>query len=160
MVDANVLVAGSGWPRFSYEVLRHAASGDFTLVLSRHIIEEARVHILRLIPEALDQFEVVLRESGYEETATLMPEEIAAHADLVRDPKDIPVALAAISARVDCLVTQDKDFTDRGADTEELHRRLNILLPGTFLREHMGWSSEALEAIRYRTWQDLEEEEP
>lgn len=29
MVDANVLIAGTAWPRFSYEVLSHAAQGDF-----------------------------------------------------------------------------------------------------------------------------------
>lgn len=156
MVDANILIAGTGWPRFPYEVLQHALQGDFILVLSELVIEEARRHIQRLIPDMLEQFDAFLLASGYEEVTAPSAEEVAAHADLIRDPKDIPIALAAISAQVDCLVTQDKDFTNENEGTAELHRRLNIMLPGTFLREHMGWTSEALEAIRNRTWRDLE----
>ena len=57
-------------------------------------------------------------------------------------------------------MTQDKDFTDQDDSTAELHRRLNIMLPGTFLREYMGWTSEALEVVRTRTWQDLETKTP
>ncbi|MHB8626610.1 MAG: hypothetical protein ACYDBJ_01275 [Aggregatilineales bacterium] len=66
----------------------------------------------------------------------------------MRDPNDIPLALAAITAQVDFFVTQDKDFTDRTPENENLHRRLVVILPGTFLRIHMGWTSEQLEAIR------------
>ncbi len=33
----------------------------------------------------------------------------------------------------------------------------NVMVAGTFLREHMGWSSEALEKIRLRTWADFAE---
>jgi predicted dehydrogenase len=31
MVDATVLIAGSAFPRWPHEVLRHALKGDFTL---------------------------------------------------------------------------------------------------------------------------------
>lgn len=156
MVDANILIAGTGWPRFPYEVLQHAVQGDFILVLSALVIEEARLHIQRLIPEMAEGFEVFLRESDYEEVAAPTAEQVTANIRVVRDPKDVPVALAAIHAQVDCLMTQDKDFTDQDDSTAELHRRLNIMLPGTFLREYMGWTSEALEVVRTRTWQDLE----
>jgi predicted nucleic acid-binding protein len=155
MVDANILIAGAGWPRFPYEVLQHAVQDDFTLVLSPLVIDEARRHILRLVPEALEQFEEFLTSCDYEQVPTPSKRELEAYSDLVRDPTDIPIALAAINAQVDCLVTQDRDFTDRDKSTKELHRKLTILLPGTFLREHMGWTSEALEAIRTRTWDDL-----
>jgi predicted nucleic acid-binding protein len=157
MVDANILIAGTGWPRFPYEVLQHAVQGDFILVLSSLVIKEARLHIKRLIPDMLERFEVFLQGSGYEEVAAPSDKEVAANADLVRDPKNVPIALAAINAQVDFLVTQDKDFTDEDESTAELHQRLNIMLPGTFLREHMGWTSEALEVVRTRTWQDFED---
>lgn len=157
MVDANILVAGTGWPRFPYEVLQHAVRGDFTLVLTPIIIEEARRHITRLIPEASGRFEDILQAVDYELVSDPMREDVAAHPTLVRDPKDVPIALAAIKAGVDCLVTQDRDFTDRDQSTEELHRQLTVMLPGTFLREVMGWSGDALEALRLRTWHDLAE---
>jgi hypothetical protein len=47
-------------------------------------------------------------------------------------------------------VTTDKDFTD--PSNVELHRRLKVVLPAVFLRDYMGWTSEALEAIRTRSW--------
>ena len=157
MSDANLLVAGTVWPRFPYEVLRHAVRRDFTLVLAPIIIEEARRHILRLIPEAIGRFEEILQAANCEIVGDPTREEVASHATLVRDPKDVPVALAALNAKVDLLITQDRDFTDQIESTQELHQRLTILLPGTFLREYMGWTSEELEALRNRTWQDLAE---
>lgn len=157
MVDANILIAGTGWPRFPYEVLQHAVRGDYVLVLSPFVIAEAQRHIERLLPDALATFDGLLQEIEYEAADDPSPEEVAAQMALVRDPKDVPVALAAINAQVDYLVTQDRDFTDEDESTTELHRRLNILLPGTFLREQMGWTSDQLEVIRSRTWQDFEE---
>lgn len=154
MVDANILIAGTGWPRFPYEVLQHAVLGDFQLVLCPYIIAEARRHIDRVILEMRAQFEQILATCQFEEVPNPSLAQVEANADLVRDVKDIPVALAAINAQVDCLVTQDRDFTE---GSERLRQQLDTLLPGTFLREHMGWTSDALEAIRNRTWNDFEE---
>lgn len=157
MVDANIVIAGIGWSRFPFEVLQHALRGDFQLVLSPFIIAEARAHLGRLFPDFLPHFEALISSESLKLVPDPDPEDVAANAALVRDPKDVPVALAAINGVVDYLVTQDRDFTDRDESTAALHQRLNILLPGTFLREHMGWTSEALEAIRMRNWQDIED---
>jgi len=53
MVDANVLIAGIGWPRWPYALLQHAIAGDFQLVLSPYVIEEARRNLQRIVPDAL-----------------------------------------------------------------------------------------------------------
>jgi predicted nucleic acid-binding protein len=79
------------------------------------------------------------------------PEILASHHQLVRDPKDVPVALAAITAKVDCLISSDKDLTE----SKELKKYVSVLLPAVFLREYMGWTSEELEAISGRTWSDI-----
>lgn len=63
--------------------------------------------------------------------------------------------LAAIEAGADCLVSEDKDLTVRDESTAELRRLLPVYLSGTFLREMMGWSTEQLERVRGRTWQNL-----
>lgn len=157
MLDANVLVAGSLWPRFPYEVLEHAVNGDFQLVLSPQIITEAREAAAEISPKRGARLESVLKASAYEEVPTPTDEEIAAHPDLVRDPKDIHVALAAINSQVDFLISQDKDFTEHTPQTEELHQKIHIILPGTFLREYMGWTSEDLEIVKSRKWADIEE---
>jgi hypothetical protein len=65
--------------------------------------------------------------------------------------------LAAIAAGVHYLVSDDKDLTVQDETTQKLRERLTVLLSGTFLRQVMGWSSEDLERVRRRTWQDLEE---
>ena len=152
MVDANVLFAGIVWPRFPYEVLRHAVMGDYQLLLSATIIEEARTAIMRVAPETASRFSDVLAATQYQAVPAPTKAEITANSQLVRDSKDIHVALAAINTAADYLISQDKDLTE---PTEPIHQRLKVLLPGTFLRHYMGWSSEALEAIRTRNWEDL-----
>ena len=155
MADANLLIAGIGWPRFPYEVLQHALKGDYILVLSPSTIEDARKYIVTASPAKAAALETFLSDSDYEQAADPSLEQVAANINLVRDPKDVPVALAAINTKVDLLVTQDKDFTDRDESTKALHEKLTIMLPGTFLRERMGWTSEELEAIRNRSWEDM-----
>lgn len=156
MVDANVLVAGTIWPRYPYEVLQSAARHHYQLVLSPKIIDEARKAILKIAPIEGHRLEKILLDAEYQEIDAPTDDAILANLQLVRDPNDVHVVLAAIEAGIDILVTQDKDFTELSETTAFLRQHFDILLPGTFLREYMGWTSEALEAIRTRTWRDLE----
>jgi hypothetical protein len=78
------------------------------------------------------------------------PEQVTAHADLVRDAKDVPIALAAIQAGVDYLVSTDHDFTDIDETTVELRHHLTPMRVGAFPHEVMGWSGEDLLAIERR----------
>ncbi len=68
---------------------------------------------------------------------------------------DVPIALAAINAQVDYLVSEDKDLTVQDESTSELRQRLKVMLSGTFLRQVMAWTSEELELIRHRKWSDM-----
>jgi predicted nucleic acid-binding protein len=156
MVDANILIAGSVWPRWSYEVLQHALRGDFQLVLSDYIIQPACTHIHARFTAYSDQFDDLLQACRYELVADPTREQIAQHIDLVRDPSDVPIALSAMHAEVDYLVSEDKDLTVQDDTTTRLRRELNVMISGTFLREVMGWSSENLERIRHRTWRDIQ----
>lgn len=153
MVDANVLVAGTGWPRFPYEVLQHAIAGDYRLVLSPFVLAEAQEHISRLFPQRLELFDQLLIATKFEAVPTPTQAELAVAPQLTRDPDDMPIVLAAIEARVNYFISQDRDITD---PDEPLHKYLRVLLPAAFLRHLMGWSSEDLERIRNRNWRDLE----
>ena len=155
-LDANVLIRGVTFPRFPYEVLRHAARGDFVAILSPLVVDSARLYVARLFPEHLDDLEVLLSVMPYERVPDPPPEEVAAHARLVRDPKDVPVALAAIRAGAEYLVSTDRDFTDEDETTAELRRYIRPIKVGTFLREVMGWTSEELTAIERRCWLHLD----
>lgn len=156
-VDANILIRGITFPRFPYEVLRHAARGDFILVLSPTVLDSARYYVHQRFPDYQEALEVLLELLDFELVPDPEPEQVAAHPSLVRDAKDIPVALSAINARVDYLVSTDRDFTDEDDTTAALRRRTSPIRVGTFLREVMGWSSEALLAIERRRWLDLDE---
>lgn len=120
MVDANILIAGSVWPRWPYEVLQHALHGDFQLVLSNYILRQARRHIQARFPAYIEPFNGVLQACRYELIADPSKVQVSQHSDLVRDPTDVPVALAAINARVDYLVSEDKDLTVQDESTAEL----------------------------------------
>lgn len=159
MTDANVLLAGNAFPRWPYEVLQHALEDDYQLVLCPLIIKQAREHIHERFPQHLPRFEKFLREVEYELIPDPTQEEVDANQKLVRDLSDVAIALAAITAKVDYLVSEDKDLTTQDETTAELRRHLKVLLSGTFLREVMGWSSEELESIRHRKWDDVVEDE-
>lgn len=149
--DATVLFAGIGWPRWSYEVLRHAAQGDYQLVLCPLVVAQARRALLEKLPDLGEPFDTWLTYVSPEWVPDPTAKQVADHLNLVRDLDDVPVAVAALEAQVDCLVSEDKDFTDE-ATTQELRRRLTILRPVIFLREVMGWSSDDLEKVRRRDW--------
>lgn len=154
MLDANVLLAGTGWPRFPYEVLRHALKGDYVAVVSNEIVEDARKYIQAAIGlNAVARFDQFLIDANVEVVEDPTAEQLAHYpADLVRDPDDIAVAVAAMVAKVDYLISQDTDLT---SPDQPVHQLIKIMLPGTFLREKMGWTSDSLEEIRHRTWTDL-----
>ena len=155
MVDATVLIAGSGWPRWPREVLLAGLRGKYQLVLSPYVVGQARRNLIRRFPEHVERFEEFLSLAEFELVPDPPPEQVAQNAHLVRDRSDIPIALAAINASVDYLVSEDKDFTARDDTTERPHEQLTTLLSGTFLRQVLGWTSEELEQIRHRRWSDL-----
>jgi predicted nucleic acid-binding protein len=159
LTDANVLFAGTAFPRWPREVLRHAVAGDFQLVLCPLVIEQARRNLQKRFPEYLGRFEEVLQTIDYELISDPTSEDVKANQNLVRDLSDVAIALAAIAAGVDYVISEDKDLTVKDESTVELRRRVKVMLSGTFLREVMGWSSEELEAIRYRKWSDMPEGE-
>lgn len=160
LVDTNVLFAAVHSPRFSFEVIQHAIKGDYKLVLSPYILEEARQQIREKMPTKSPILEQILSLSNYNYEPVENPPKEAVEAafnqGLVRDIKDIPIVLAAIDAKVNYFVTSDKDLTAKDETTKMLRKRLRPILPAQFLRQVMNWTSQELEAIRYRRWEDLQ----
>lgn len=156
-IDANVLIAGIGWPRWQHEILLHAVRGHFNVILSPIVIREARRRITSIFPNLLERFESTLSRIEYGLAPLPTKEEIAAHQGLVRHKNDIPLALSIIAAKVDYFVTYDRDFTDKDKTTARIRQAIpGIILPPVFLREVMGWTSKELEALRYRDWDEVE----
>jgi putative PIN family toxin of toxin-antitoxin system len=153
LVDANLLVAGIGWPRIPYAMLQHAIEEDYRLVLTKQIIFEAEQALNRIFRSTENKLTPFLTNTSHELVETPSDEMIQEHHWLSRDPKDIHVALAAMNARVDILVTQDKDLT---APDAPIRAHVTVMLPAQFLRQIMGYSSDAIEVIRKRNWSDLD----
>ena len=156
MVDTSVLISGSAWPRWPHEVLLAGVRGEFQLVLCPYILQETRYVLQDRFSQHIFRFDDLLAQIDVELVADPRREEIEQHQDLVRDSMDVPIALAAINARVDYLVSQDKDLTVRDETTAALRKQVQVMIAGTFLREVLGWTSEELEAIRHRNWSDLD----
>jgi putative PIN family toxin of toxin-antitoxin system len=155
-LDANVWIRGVTFPRFPYEVLRHAARGEITAIASPLVLDSVRFYLQQRFPQYQAALEALLDLLNLEAVPDPTPEQVAAHAGLVRDVKDIPVALAAIQAGAEYLVSTDRDLTDVDDTTAELRRHLRPMAVGAFLHEIMGWSHEDLAAIAHRRWSDLE----
>lgn len=158
-IDANVLFAGIAFPRWPYEVLRHAAAGEFQLALSPLVIKQARRNLQKRFPAYTERFEAFIQSVEHDLVVDPTPQEVEANKNIIRDMSDVPVALSAIAANVEYLVSEDKDFTTEDETTAELRRHFQIMLAGTFLREVMGWTHEQLESIRHRKWSDVFEKE-
>ena len=156
-LDANVLVAGVRLPRWPHEVMRACLRGYFDLALPEQVVAEARRHLDH--PAQATALQFFLDEAAYQELPIPPSDVVSQHRDLVRSEKDVPIALALLAGDVDIFVTSDRDFTDPGATAERFQERVRVMLPAVFLREVLGWPSEALEAIRNRAWEDLASEQ-
>lgn len=153
-LDANVLIAGIRLPRWPHEVIRASFSDFFDLVLPAQVIVEAGRHLTA--PAHTEALRFLLDSSHYQELPMPSDADVRENLDLVRSEKDVPIAVALLQADVDIFVSSDRDFTDPAATAERFRTRVRVMLPAVFLRAALGWSSEALEAIRTRTWVDLQ----
>jgi predicted nucleic acid-binding protein len=139
--DANILFAGSSFPRWSYEILQHALNEDYKLVICPLVIDSTRRHLQKRFPEHIGRFENFLQKADYELAPDPTKEEVEANHNLVRDESDIGVALAAIAAKVDYLVSEDKDLSAQDETTSELRRHIKVLISGTFYVK--SWAGQA-----------------
>ena len=155
MADSNVLIAGVLKPRWFFEFLSHAIRGDFQLILAPQTVAEVLRWAETKGGRRKDALEFFLVTCRFELAPDPGPAEVQAHTALVRDVTDVPVALSAIKARVDYLVTNDDDFYAEDTRAELKGHGIQVMLVGTFLAEVMGWQGRELEAIRHREWSDL-----
>jgi predicted nucleic acid-binding protein len=152
-IDANILIAGVRLPRWPYEVMRPAIRGSFDLVLPEQVITEAQRHLSH--PDQLTALQVFLSGTAYEQLPMPDRGRVIENLDLVRSAKDVPIALSLMDGRADIFVTNDRDFTDQDATATRFRQGVRVLLAAVFLRDVLGWSSGALESIRFREWKDM-----
>jgi predicted nucleic acid-binding protein len=150
--DSNIIIAGVLKPRWFFEFLGHAIRGDFQLVLAPQTVAEVLTWVKVKGGYRRSAVEFFLAACRFELAPAPSTEEVQANADLVRDVTDAPVALSAIKARPDYLVTNDEDFLAEKTVAALKEQGVQVMRVGTFLAEVMGWGSRELEAIRLREW--------
>lgn len=155
IIDANTLVRGVIHPRFAFEVLNHAFKGDFKLILIPYTIEEAIRNTAKHFPNRLQPLEQFLTKCPYTLLKDPTLAELKKHDGLIRDKTDLPLAVAAIKAKVDYLISNDKDFVGTDSTTTQIQSQVNCITAGNFLRKVMGWTSDELSEIQRRKWDDL-----
>ena len=104
-VDANILIRGITFPRYPFEVLRLAARHEIVLVVSPSVLADARRYLNLLFPDHLPKLDGFLSTALIDTVADPTPDQVADHRELVRNFKDVPVAMAAAAAGADFLVS-------------------------------------------------------
>lgn len=108
-VDSSALFAGVVSPSGAARaLLLLAESGHVTITVSEQVITETERAIARKAPQALPYYREALRSTGLTIVRDPLPEEVAAHHDLIAHPADVPIVLAAMKAGGDFLVTLNR----------------------------------------------------
>jgi len=129
MIDTNVLISVFLFSNATMNELIDEITSNHTIVLSSYVIEELKAVIKLKFPKKYESIDKFLSELPFEYTYT--PEIIdATKYPAIRDKKDLPVLVSAITAEVDILITGDKDFECIEIEKPE------ILTPAEFLNKY------------------------
>jgi putative PIN family toxin of toxin-antitoxin system len=155
-VDTNVIVSGICFGGLPYEILRLAIAGEIRLVLSRMVLDETRGVIHEDFPQHAASLERLLLVLPHDLQSDPTANEVERNLDLVRDRKDVPIALSAIASRADALVSGDKHLASKNATTSLLRSRITVLTPAEFFRRVMGWDEGKIQVVGRRRWEDID----
>jgi putative PIN family toxin of toxin-antitoxin system len=129
MIDTNILISIYLFPTPLMRKLVDTITEQHTIVLSSYVIDELKTVIKRKFPVKYQFLDRFLVELPFQYTYTL--EKIDANKyPSIRDKKDLPVLVSAITEDIDILITGDKDFSDVEIEKPE------ILTPTQFLEKY------------------------
>lgn len=158
-LDTTVLIKAVSFPRLPFEVVRLGLRRQAEIVLATPVIASAQVHVAAKYPDQVDRLETLLERLGHEEVDEPDREQVYRHLHLCRDESDVPIALAAINARVDYLVTTDRDLTVVDDSTVRLRELVNVITPLVLLRQVFAWPEARIEGAIHRNWHELSSED-
>ena len=128
LLDTNILISAAlnaaGAP---YQAFLKAISAPNQAVICDQNIDEMRRVFIRKLPHKLDLFEKFLAFALMELEVVRVPATDMSAEARVRDVADRPILRAAIAAKVDIIVTGDKDFLDSGLTRPQLMTAADFL---------------------------------
>lgn len=115
MVDTNIIISAirnpNGTPFAAYA---KAAQSPYKIVLCDQIVDEVRKVFNRKFPDCIPLIERFFTWALFEIVSTPSQEEVNEKENMIRDVNDRPILRAALMAKVDVLITGDKDFLESG----------------------------------------------
>ena len=110
MLDANVIYSAYILPDSSIaNIIKHIKTYH-TLVLCKHVIDEVESTIIKKRP--YDILYIKRFISDLPDYVFVLDNYDIADYPPIRDPKDLPILISAIQAKVDIFITGDKDFDE------------------------------------------------
>lgn len=129
LIDTNVLISASlsakGVPFQAY--VKAATYPNHGLICEQNVDEIKRI-FHKKFPERLASLDKFLSVALLTLELVPIPTETVASETQIRDVDDRPILRAAIEAKVDILLTGDKDFVESGV------KRPRIMTPAEFLK--------------------------
>jgi len=128
VLDTNVLVSGVFWGGNPERVLIGWQEGRFEVVASPSIVWEYEATLRELgkgVPEKVEEWIRII----HVKTRLIMPQ---LEVKLCRDPKDDKFLSCALEARVDYVISGDRDLSDL-----KMVGEIPILKPAVFVRHHL-----------------------
>jgi len=130
MVDSNIIISAALFPESNVSrVLFHIAK-NHKLVLCQHILDELSNVFTKKFPKRREHLNSFIKKLKYE-LVDINVKDLKNYPQ-IRDMYDIPVLANAIEAKVNILITGDKDF-------DEIEIAIpKILKPARYIQEYMN----------------------
>ena len=129
MIDTNILIAGGVLQSKYIQDLFGCISENHIIILPDYVISEFKNTVENKFPKRFDSAELFLKTFPFE--LVYVPEDFDAESfPDIRDSKDLPILVSAISEDVDVFITNDKDFKALSI------KRPEILNPQEFLEKY------------------------
>ena len=119
MLDTNILISMIIFPGQMFLQMLDVITKQHKLVLSSYVLDELSNVVTRKFPKRENALNKFLAAIPYEKFVT--PPDMDLSVFEIRDAKDYPVLYSAIAAKVDVLITGDKDIlTVENIDTPKI----------------------------------------
>ncbi|MBI5065804.1 putative toxin-antitoxin system toxin component, PIN family [Candidatus Woesearchaeota archaeon] len=128
VIDTNVLISGIFWSgNYSSQVIDAWKNGDFTLIISKEVIEE--------LVETLRDFKIKMPEEMIQEWKEMLTKnsilvESSTRINVVKDdPEDDKFVETAVEGNAEFIITQDKHLLK-----VKYYQEIKIITPEEFLK--------------------------
>jgi putative PIN family toxin of toxin-antitoxin system len=129
MVDSNIIISAALFPNSNVARIFEHITENHVLVLCEYTINEVERVFSEKFPHKINDLNIFMAKTKY--TLVNFDMQDATKYPAIRDIDDVPVLANAIEAKVDVLLTGDKDFD------EILIDKPKIMNPKNYIHNYM-----------------------